>query len=59
MSRKDKTSRIAQEIDKNLKRAYDEVANEEIPTRLTDLLEQLRSQDAVAPAGQSGEPCDE
>ena len=45
MTRKDKTSRIADEIDRNLKRAYEEVANEALPSHLTDLLDKLRSQD--------------
>lgn len=46
MKRADKTSSIADEIDKNIKRAYDEVVNEELPSRFTDLLNQLKAQDA-------------
>lgn len=48
MSQAKKTSRIEQEIDQNLKRAYDEVANQELPSRFTDLLSQLRAQDDAA-----------
>ncbi|WP_299616273.1 NepR family anti-sigma factor [uncultured Tateyamaria sp.] len=47
MSRRDQTSRMEREIDQNLKRAYEDVANQELPTRFTDLLDQLRSQDAT------------
>lgn len=46
MSRANKNSRIEQEIDDNLRRAFDEVANQELPSRFTDLLSQLRQQDA-------------
>jgi len=46
MGPNDKSSRIDEEIDKNLKRAFDDVAGQELPSRFTDLLEQLRSQDA-------------
>ncbi|MEM6760927.1 MAG: NepR family anti-sigma factor [Pseudomonadota bacterium] len=47
MTRSNRTSRIEDEIDQNLKRAYDAVANEAVPKRLTDLLAQLRAQDAA------------
>ncbi len=45
MSRADRTSRIEQEIEQNLKRAFDDVADQEVPSRLTDLLAQLRSKE--------------
>ncbi len=48
MSRPDRTSRTEQEIDQNLKRVYEDVANQELPSRFTDLLEQLRAKDAAA-----------
>jgi hypothetical protein len=35
-------SKIRHQIDENLKRIYDETLNEQIPDRLTLLLEQLR-----------------
>ncbi|WP_157440802.1 NepR family anti-sigma factor [Aestuariivita boseongensis] len=34
------------EIDQNLKRAFDKVAEEPLPSRFTDLLEQLRNTEA-------------
>lgn len=46
MSRSNRNSRIEQEIDDNLKRAFEEVANQDLPSRFTDLLSQLRQQDA-------------
>ncbi|MEO0633186.1 MAG: NepR family anti-sigma factor [Pseudomonadota bacterium] len=57
MTRTNKTSRIENEIDQNLKRAYDEVANEAVPQHLTDLLAQLRAQDAAKSSDQ--DPKDE
>jgi hemerythrin-like domain-containing protein len=35
-------SNVRNQIDENLKRIYDETLKEEIPDRLTQLLEQLR-----------------
>jgi hemerythrin-like domain-containing protein len=35
-------SKVRDQIDENLKRIYDETLKEEIPDRLTQLLEQLR-----------------
>ncbi|MEL7090565.1 MAG: NepR family anti-sigma factor [Pseudomonadota bacterium] len=54
MTRTNKTSRIEDEIDQNLKRAYDEVANEAVPQHLTDLLAKLRAQDAAKSSGSDG-----
>ena len=51
MKRADKTSSMADEIDKNIKRAFDEVVNEELPSRFTDLLNQLKAQDAEKSGG--------
>lgn len=53
MNQSRKSSRVEEEIDRNLKRAYDEVANQELPSRFTDLLEQLRAQER--PAGSEDE----
>lgn len=36
---------VAQQIDENLKRLYDDAASETLPKTLTDLLEALRKQD--------------
>lgn len=35
-------SSIENEIDDNLKRAFDEIANAPVPSRFTDLLDQLK-----------------
>jgi len=47
MNRAGGTSSVADEIDKNIKRAFDDVANQELPTRFTDLLDQLRAQSST------------
>ena len=47
MSRPDQTSKTEREIDQSLKRVYEDVANQELPSRFTDLLEQLRAKDAA------------
>ncbi|WP_147127105.1 NepR family anti-sigma factor [Shimia ponticola] len=59
MTRPEKTSRIAEEIDKNLRRAYDEVAQEELPDRFANLLQQLREKDSANPANGTGGEADE
>ena len=43
------------EIDENLKRAFNEVASQQVPDRFTELLEQLRKQETQKPSGQSEE----
>ena len=48
MSKKDTSSKFEQEIDKNLKRAFDDIAQQDLPSRFTDLLDQLRAQDEKA-----------
>lgn len=50
MSGSKKNSRIEQEIDQNLRRAFDEIANQDLPSRFTDLLNQLREQDGKKPS---------
>ena len=42
MTQKKNQSRLQSEIEANLKRAYDDVLNEAVPERFTQLLEQLR-----------------
>lgn len=42
MSENNPKSKFRDQIDENLKRIYDETLNEEIPDKLTLLLEQLR-----------------
>jgi hypothetical protein len=51
MTQNNRTSRVQDEIDKNLKRAYDDVINQEVPDRFTDLLAQLRHGDAQRNSG--------
>ena len=36
-------SKVDQQIDENLKRAYDDVLNEAVPARFMNLIEQLKS----------------
>lgn len=40
-----KNRKIREEIDTNLKRAYSEALNEDVPDRLKELLEQLRQKE--------------
>lgn len=54
MAGKDTPSKVEEEIDKNLKRAFDDIAQQELPSRFTDLLDQLRAQDST-PNGQEGD----
>jgi hemerythrin-like domain-containing protein len=42
MSLNNSKSKMRDQIDENLKRIYDETLKEEIPDKLTQLLEQLR-----------------
>ncbi|SHH02045.1 NepR family anti-sigma factor [Cognatishimia maritima] len=42
-NRKTPDPEVAEEIDRNLKRAFDEMAQEPLPDRFTNLLEQLRA----------------
>lgn len=48
MTRKDKTSSVEEDINQNLKRIFDEVANEDQPPRLLKQLEELWARDARA-----------
>ncbi len=40
-------SKVRRHIDENLRRIYDETLNEQIPDKLTQLLEQLRQKAAL------------
>lgn len=42
---KRRNSTLDAQIDENLKKAYSDVLNEQVPDRLTQLLEQLKAQD--------------
>lgn len=56
MSRDKPTSRIEEEIERNLKRAFDDVAEQQLPSQLTDLLAQLKAQESqTAPDAKTGE----
>lgn len=53
MTQDKKTSRTQREIDENLKRAYDDVLNQKVPDRFTDLLAQLKKAETTKKEGQS------
>lgn len=46
MTQTQKKARLQDEIDQNLKRAYDDVLKEDVPERFTQLLDKLRARDA-------------
>ncbi len=43
MTRDKRTSSVEKTIDDNLKRAFEDVASEPLPSRFTDLLDQLKT----------------
>ena len=45
MTENNQKSKLEAEIDQNLRKVYDDVANEPLPARFADLLDQLRTQD--------------
>ncbi|WP_424972775.1 NepR family anti-sigma factor [Dinoroseobacter sp. S76] len=45
LMQKRRNSTLDAQIDENLKKAYSDVLNEQVPDRLTQLLEQLKAQD--------------
>jgi hemerythrin-like domain-containing protein len=49
MSQQNSRSTIQNQIDENLKRIYDETLKEQLPDRLTQLLDQLRRKSGAAP----------
>lgn len=51
MKRKDENSRLVDQIDQNLKQAFDSVASEPVPDRFTDLLAQLRAKETAQKEG--------
>ena len=46
MAENNPKSKVRRHIDENLRRIYDETLNEQIPDKLTQLLEQLRQRTA-------------
>lgn len=53
---KRRTSTMDAQINENLKKAYEDVLNEDVPDRLTQLLEKLKAGDA-AKSGSDGGSC--
>jgi hypothetical protein len=53
MAESNPKSKVRRHIDENLRRIYDETLNEQIPDKLTQLLEQLRQK--TAPDAGDGE----
>ena len=49
MQQRPSKSRIDEEIDANLKRAFDDISNEAIPDRLASLLDELRAAEGTSP----------
>jgi Anti-sigma factor NepR len=47
MAENNPKSKVRRHIDENLRRIYDETLNEQIPDKLTQLLEQLRQKNAM------------
>ena len=43
MTRKQLNSRMVEEIDRNLRQAFDDMAQQPVPDRFTDLLAQLKA----------------
>ncbi|WP_139226811.1 NepR family anti-sigma factor [Poseidonocella pacifica] len=55
MSMKNRAARIDEEIERNLKRAFDKLASEPVPDKFNDLLQQLRMSEATSKgAGEEG-----
>ncbi len=54
MSESNPKSKMRDQIDENLKRIYDETLQEQIPDRLTQLLEQLQKKSVVQLDGDDG-----
>ncbi|WGW05578.1 NepR family anti-sigma factor [Tropicibacter oceani] len=51
MTRENRDSRLQQEIEANLKRAYDDVLKQDVPDRFTQLLAQLQQADGAKKDG--------
>lgn len=48
MNEKRGRSKLATEVDDNLRRVYEDMLNDEVPDRFTDLLERLKRGEPVA-----------
>ena len=51
MTQQNRNSRLQEEIDRNLKRAYEDVLQQEVPDRFKELLAQLKKTQGAAPSG--------
>ncbi len=60
MTHRPNSSTLQSEIDRNLKRAYDDVLNEDVPDRFMELLTQLRQtgEKDSSSEGDEGQPAD-
>ncbi len=56
MTKKRRNTKVDQQIDENLRRVYSEAAQEPVPDRFTQLLEQLREQEQSKQADADGKP---
>lgn len=48
------SNKVDQEIDRNLKRAFDEMSEEPLPDRLMELINRLREEDTQQPGDKTG-----
>jgi Anti-sigma factor NepR len=55
MNNKPSRSKVAEEIDANLRRVYEEVLKDEVPDRFSDLLNRLKSGESAPEIPASGE----
>lgn len=55
MTNKSRNTKVDQQIDENLRRVYAEAAQEPVPDRFTQLLDQLRQQEKPKDAEEGGE----
>lgn len=55
MARNQKSNEIYREIDHNLRRAYEELVNEELPDRFKELVQKLKSESQPSGRGEDGD----
>ena len=53
MTKKRRNPKVDQQIDENLRRVYSEAAEEPVPDRFTQLLDQLRQQETAKKSGEN------
>ena len=59
MKPKPPKSRVVDDIDRNLRQAFDDIANEPVPDRFADLLKRLKAGHASADIGDKDDTSDE